>query len=440
MIKKVRRKFITIAMSAIIVCTLLLILAINALNYYQVNREISNLIYTISENNGQFPDRMKDVTGNTDMTSEIPSGIEDTAEKPSDFQPGGLAKEAAYETRYFTVNLYEDDEWKTDLRNIASVDENAAVSMAQAVEESGKISGYSGYYKYLVRQQSDSVLIVFMDCESRIDAMISLAWTSLFIAVIGIAIMFVIIALFSKKAIQPVIESTEKQKQFITDASHELKTPLTVIATNMDILTMDMGENEWVEGTKRQVSNLKSLVNSMITLSRLEEEQQMITGRFSLSRAVSETVENFMPMADFEAKTMEALIEESIDSIGDENAVRQMVAILCDNAVKYSAERGQIEVSLKRAGRKAELKVSNDCDTLLSDDNLKKLFDRFYRADESRTAENGKHSYGIGLALARAIAEKQGAKITVSQDEQKKITFSVLFEAKSACNTEEKGL
>ncbi|MFV0467129.1 MAG: sensor histidine kinase [Lachnospiraceae bacterium] len=432
MIKKVRRKFITIAMSAIIGCTLLLILAINALNFFQVNKEISNLMYTISENNGQFPGKLP--SGSMDQFS-----TEDAKNMPEDMP--GFSKEAAYETRFFTVNLYSETEWIANLRNIATIDEELAVQMARDVISEKNDSGYYGNYKFLVSEQADSVQVTFIDCESRIDSMISLAWTSLFIAAIGITLMFIIIALFSKKAIQPVIESTEKQKQFITDASHELKTPLTVIATNMDILSMDIGKNEWVEGTQKQVLNLKSLVNNMISLSRLEEEnQQLITGRFSLSRAVAETVESFMPMADFEGKIMEALIEEQIDTTGDENGIRQMVAILCDNAVKYTPQKGHIEVSLKKNGKRAELIVSNDCEEKLTDDNLKKIFDRFYRADASRTAQSGKHSYGIGLALAKAIAEKHNTKITVTQNMDKKIYFQILFEAKSSCNAKENDL
>lgn len=449
MIRKVRRKFIILAMIAIIACTTMLVVTINLANYYQIDLETTDILKSIAANNGQFPVNIPDsdgsdtqnktntdtkTSGNTsDTDMNVSSNMGKAPNTSGDFFPKTsqslFSLETQYETRYFTVRINSDGTMQTDLAHIVTVDETTAEKMVEEVQTRDKKIGYIDNFKYYISTTSDgNIYVVMMDCQSRIASISSLATTSGIVAVFGILAMFLFITLMSKRVIRPVIESMEKQKQFITDASHELKTPLTVIATNMDILTMDLGENEWVGGTQKQVSNLRRLVNNLVSLSRLEEEStKLIMENFNLSRAVQETAEPFASMAEYEGKSFTFQIDDNIEIQGDESAVRQLTGIFCDNAVKYSSQQGDIKLTVARQGKKAVLVISNQCDEMVEEHSLGRLFDRFYRADAARSKENGKTSYGVGLAIAKAIVEKQGGRITVTQDKEKYITFKVHF-------------
>ncbi|MCR5716044.1 MAG: HAMP domain-containing histidine kinase [Lachnospiraceae bacterium] len=406
MIKRVRKRFIMIAMIAIIICTTILVVTINLVNFIQVDQQVDRILNSIANNNGVFTPKPGSMLG---MGGR-----------------GGAPQEMQYETRYFSVKIGTDGSMQTELTHIASVDEDAAIALAQeALEDNVGLTSYIDTYKYIVYSGKDGeTSVTFIDCESRIKMLRSLALSSLGIEGVGVLVMFLIIFFSSKRAIQPVIESSEKQKRFITDASHELKTPLTVIATNMDILTMDLGDNEWVQGTQKQVSNLRRLVNNLVSLSRLEEENTMLAEeKFNLSKAVRESAEPFMSMAEFDGCTVKMEIPEAVQITGDESMVRQLATILCDNAVKYVSKGGDIGVKVEKHGRRAVLEVSNSCDDEIPKETLKRLFDRFYRADESRTKEHGKSSFGIGLSIAKAIVEKRGGKISAMQDTTRRVTF-----------------
>lgn len=412
-------------MTAMIVCTSLLVAAINLANYYHVDHEITQIVRLIADNDGKLPTRlqMQDGTDAWNMKKQFGKG------KMQDHVFGDFRMETAYETRFFIVHVGSDGTREIQLTRIASVTEEDAGRMTDVVLAGSRTIGYYNDYKYLKQETGNGCeLVVFMDCTTRLDAVRSLARISFVTALAGILAMFFLIAFFSKRAIRPVIESSEKQKQFITDASHELKTPLTVIAANMDVLSMDLGENEWVIGTQRQVSNLRRLVNHLVSLSRLEEENTpLVTELFDLSKAAWEASEPFAGMAEFEGKSFTYHIQEHVEMKGDEGAVRQLIGIFCDNAVKYASDNGSIELTVTKQGKHAVLCISNSCEELVDETALQRLFDRFYRADASRSREDGKSGYGIGLAIAKAIVEKQGGKVSAKQNKDKTMIFRVVF-------------
>ena len=197
--------------------------------------------------------------------------------------------------------------------------------------------------------------------------------------------------------------SAEQQKQFITDASHELKTPITVIATSLKVLEMETGKQKWIDKAQAQTEKLTELVNSMVTLSRMDEEESPLRmEEFNVSDAVEETAGSFSDFALSHGHEMRINVEPGIKYRGDEYAVRQLVSILLDNAVKYAADATPISVELCRVRKGVVLRAENTC---VSPENIdtEKLFDRFYRADPSRS-ESGA-GFGIGLSIARSIAE-----------------------------------
>ena len=229
----------------------------------------------------------------------------------------------------------------------------------------------------------------------------------------------------SRRAIRPAVESLKKQKQFITDAGHEIKTPLSIIAANADVLELSAGGSEWLDSIRHQVKRLDGLAADLLTLSKLEEEDRRAAYRtFSLSEAAAETAEPFAIPAAAKGKTLECRIQPGIVYCGDEAAIRRLISILLDNAVKYAAEGGTILLTLAAAGKNVRLEVTNPCDQLPQGD-LDRLFDRFYRPEASRSRETG--GTGIGLSIARAVVQAHGGKITADRPQEGVIRFTANF-------------
>lgn len=228
---------------------------------------------------------------------------------------------------------------------------------------------------------------------------------------------------FSKKAIAPIAESYEKQKQFITDAGHELKTPLAIINTNVEVIEIDYGESQWTKSIHNQVFRLSDLVESLVSLTRMDEEKNQLTKKdFSLSDLVLEASEQFFEMSKLCDKQLVLEVEENISYHGNKQAISQLLSILIDNALKYGLKDNPIRVELKKQGKKIFLQTTNRAENL-STGNYDILFDRFYRADSSRNSKL--KGYGIGLSLAKAIVLKHKGKITAKSPNGKTIIFTV---------------
>ena len=224
---------------------------------------------------------------------------------------------------------------------------------------------------------------------------------------------------------RPVEKSIEKQRQFITDAGHELKTPIAIISADADVLEMCEGENEWVSSIKNQTIRLDGLVKELVTLSKLEEEHEMPKAQlFNLSLAVTETVSSFETLAKANNINFEYDIAKNVMLNGNENEVRQLISILSDNAVKYTTENGTVKISLFKSGKTVNLHMYNDCENIQKE-KLDKLFDRFYRADSSRSRETG--GYGIGLSIAQVIVERNKGKIKAESTRPNSVTFKITF-------------
>ena len=204
-----------------------------------------------------------------------------------------------------------------------------------------------------------------------------------------------------------------------------MKTPITSIATSADIAAMEHEGDEWIENIRRQAARLTKLVGDMVALSRLDEETPFPKkDRFSLSEAAWEIAEPFAQLAKAEGKHYSQHIEEDLVFFGDRDAIQRMISILLDNAVRYSDDGGEIEMQIYRRKSKISIEVTNTC-SLSDASNLDRLFDRFYRLDESRSTATG--GTGIGLSMVRAIAETHGGKATVQSKDGKEICFRTDF-------------
>ena len=404
MIKTLRKRFIRITMLAVTAVMLVLCLIVNIANYVSVDGDLTKMLQMISNNQGTVP--------------QMPLGDRQT-DKPQ----GGFTPETPFSTRYFVLR-YDDEGTlvNADLGSIAAVTEDDTAEYLQIAIQHGEGYGWSdGYRYYVVKNGENRNMAVFLDAHKELATVKTTAILSLAAMLFCVACVYLIVTLLSRRAIDPVVKASEKQKQFITDASHELKTPITVIATSLKVLEMENGENKWIDKSLAQTEKLRDLVNSLVSLSRMDEEQSPLKiSDFSITDAVSETVSSFEDFAEANGHTLTAEIAPEMTYRGDEYAIRQMVSILLDNAVKYASENSPICVTLEKGKKGPVLRTVNHCEGL-TQQQADKLFDRFYRADPSRTAGG----FGIGLSLARSIAEGHKGSIKATCRGENEIEFTV---------------
>ena len=241
-------------------------------------------------------------------------------------------------------------------------------------------------------------------------------YISIGIALVGYALFFFVILFFSGRIIRPVQESYEKQKRFITDAGHEIKTPLTIIQADADVLEMDVGENEWLADIQKQAKRLSGLTNDLVYLSRMEEAQdtmQMI--EFPFSDVVSEAAASFQSLAQTQGKTFLCEVPPMLSFTGNEKAIHQLVSLLLDNALKYSPDNGTVSLTVEKQNKALQLSVFNTTADFIAKEQLSLLFERFYRTDPSRNSQTG--GYGIGLSVAKAIVSAHNGKIQAKTED-----------------------
>lgn len=416
MIKRLQKRFIRIAMLSVTIVMVLLSLIVNIANFASTNSDLTHMLTLISENRGTIPTR-------TPFGDDRKEGL-----KP-DKKPGGndslINQETPYATRYFCLHFDESGNLdEADLGHIAAITENETAEYVAVALKHGEGFGYYSHYKYHVVSQGDGrYMAVFLDCYQEMRAVRIVAICSLLADAICILLVYILVVVFSKKAIAPVVRSAEQQKQFITDAGHELKTPITVIATSLKLLEMETGKQKWLDKAAAQTEKLKDLVNSLVTLSRMDEEESPLHfQKFSISDAVTETAESFRDFARSNGHELQISIEPGLTYNGDEYAVRRLVTILLDNAVKYASENSGIYLTLTKSRKGVVIRSGNDCDEVVPEE-LNKLFDRFYRADKSRNASTG--GFGIGLSIARSIAEGHKGSIRATSPGPHKIEFEV---------------
>ena len=230
----------------------------------------------------------------------------------------------------------------------------------------------------------------------------------------------------SGRMIRPIAESYRKQRRFITDAGHEIKTPITIIDADLEILRMETGDNEWVQDIQTQTARLAALTNDLICLSKMEEEEvQAKRIEFPLSDAVRETAESFQTLAKTRGRTLLIHVEPMLSYVGDEKALCQLVEILIDNALKYSREGDTVHLTLERQGRFIRMAVENGVENM-DKDVVDNMFDRFYRADRARASDGGGH--GIGLSIAQAVVSAHRGKISAAVNAGR-LTMTVLLPA-----------
>ena len=412
MIYRLQKRFILICTVSVLTVIALVFGVILVLNISSMNRNMDMLADRVSEGGGRFPGSM----------AEKPEPDKMPPPNAQDF--AFITPETPFSTRHFTVFFDKNDEVaRTNTESIYSITDESAIEYAESVLKDGDERGWISNYRYKVFSTEMGKGIVFVDGSmSRSSLMQSMTIAGL--VLLGCAaLVLILIFLLSKKAVKPIAESYEKQKQFITDANHELKTPLTLILANLDIAEAELGKNEWLDDIRAEGHRMTELVNQLVALSRMDEEGQPLNiTEVALDNLVGDTLAEFEPLAKERGKAITSSIDKEISYLGDEALLHRLVGILMDNAIKYCDQGGEITVNLHK-GRKIVLVVENTYASV-GEIELDRLFDRFYRADKARKFTGG---YGVGLSMAKAIVEKHKGEITAYKKDATHIGFKIVL-------------
>ncbi|MCR5846511.1 MAG: HAMP domain-containing histidine kinase [Lachnospiraceae bacterium] len=418
MINRLRKQFILVTMISSISVLTIIIGALNIFNYISIINKNDNILNILSDNEGRFPDEFL-------IPGEDPY---------MDFPFNRFTREMPFETRFFSVGIDSfGDAFVFDTSRISALNEEEVVVYAEeAFEKYQKTSitiGTKNKYRYKISRNILGYNVMFVDMSKEIYDARRVLISSISVSVLGLLCVFILVCLLSKKVFKPVEESYEKQKRFITDASHELKTPLTIIEADNEVLEMENGESEWSKSISNQIKRMSSLVEKMVTLSRMDEGDKLDIRKISLSETMEDAVGDYYNLVSKNNKKLSVDIEKDIYVSADETKIRQMCGLLLDNAVKYATPPANsenketlIEVNLKSKGNKAVLTFKNTTD-MEEDGDMNILFERFYRRDASRNSKSG--GSGIGLSIVKSIVQLHKGKIKAYAKKNESITFEI---------------
>ena len=462
MIKRLKRKYVLIVMLAVVAVLGVIITAINIVSYSAVNSQLDEKLLLIVNNEGTMPDfpppeipspeEPDDSTeseepeeGEEDAELEEPvdtptdgeegseEGADDGTEEPEEKEEQeeeepedprqNMSPETPFETRFFTVKLNTDGTvTAVDTTKVVAVDDTLAESYAKHVLAEGKEVGYHSTYRFMTNSDKNGTICVFVDAYRELESVRSFVISSVVISLIGILMVFVLVVLLSEVALKPIIESYEKQKRFITDAGHEMKTPLTVISANTEIIEMENGDSQWTDGIKNQVAKLASLTEKLVILSKMEEGAKLEMNEFSLSEALFDTCDQYKSIAMSAGVTFNVVIAENITMMGNEGEIRRCASLLLDNAFRYVNKGGTVEMRAQKLANGVEVRFLNSTEGV-EKGSLDRWFDRFYRTDLSRNSSTG--GSGIGLSVVKAIVNAHGGTVKAQSPDGIKVEFTI---------------
>ena len=396
--KKLRLKMIGIVFASVVaafmVMTIILVMCFGAYR----NRQADQITAMISENNGTVP-QLKDYKQQQKNSQAFERYFNNYNE------------DSSYRTRFFRIFLDEDKKvTNVNMDHIAAVDEKKAVRMTKmAMLRRGKV-GLVGSYRYRKEYKDGQVRsIIFLDCKEN-QSFYHLAVTiTITVSTLLTCLITVIFAIASKRAVRPFEINSNRQKQFITDASHELKTPLAIISANAEVLQYKGDGNEWTQNIIDQTKHMGKLINQLLVLAKLDEVQEKSEKQEAdLKLLLEETIEPFEEVATQKKVTLKLHLEEGVTIRVNREQIAQLVSILTENAAKYVNDGGKIVWRLTKTQHGAVLVVKNTTEKELPD--TKRMFDRFYRSDSSRSSKTG--GQGIGLSIAKKIVDSHKGSIT----------------------------
>ncbi len=407
MIYRLQKKLILICGGSLLIVFLVLFLLICFTNINRLNTAIDSFIDDVVENGGELPEPARDE--------------EDSRVSP----PQELFREKArFDMRFFIAYFDKNGELLSlDRTNDAEIAEKTSASYSVQAYKKNEERGWLKGYRYRRYETDDGDAVIFAE-GSMNSSMTEMQLISTGAVLFGAAVVILLlIILLSRRVVKPTAEAYEKQQQFITDANHELKTPLTLIMTNLDIVESEYGKNEWLEDIRSEGERMSALISQLGLLTRMDEggpDQNHV--HFNLSQETEEILSGFQMLAEEKGRRIIAQIEAGIQYYGDEEAICRLLAILFENAVKYCDPHGEIQVSL-HGKRRPHIRVENTYKSV-DDVELNRLFDRFYRADKARTFTGG---FGVGLSIAKAIVQNHRGEISAYKKDESHIGFRVVL-------------
>ncbi|MGN0178449.1 MAG: sensor histidine kinase [Monoglobaceae bacterium] len=408
MIYSLQKKFIKICGIALSVIMLIIFLLITFFSRAQLNSAMDQITDKILSNNGR--------------SYKIDSEHLNRPEKRG--FPGLITEETKFSTRYFSVTTDKDGNViSVNTEFISSVTEEKAIEYGEKVLANQAERGWISSFRFKKQKTEIGNIITFVDGSMNLSMSVMTVLTVCTVLFVSFLIVFLLIVFLSRRAVKPIAESYEKQKQFITDANHELKTPLTLILANIDIIESEIGQNEWISDIRSESERMNTLVNQLVMLTRMDEGQKnMQFERCNISELLQDVCADFGTLAEQKNKRMAVSVEQNVWCFGDINALYHLFSILLDNAVKYCDIDGDITVSLV-GGKHITVHIENTYKDI-NNVELNKLFDRFYRSDKSRTY-NG--SFGVGLSIAKSIVQNHHGKISAYKKDSSHIGFKIVL-------------
>lgn len=435
MIKRLRRRMTLMVIAVLILVSAGIVLAIHYANERSIAAQAESTLSVLAENSGSRPSLPPDGSAPADMNETPPP----KPEGKSDPSPRGYGERrmrgqppeardnrtvAAGLSNSYTITLNDDGtvaSWTSDRTDLYSDLQISA--MAEGVQAAGADSGRIGSQFYRKTVKDGRTLLIVLDARLDYLAASNTLRSTILVAAVACLLLSLLAALLIRKMVKPVEDAFTRQKQFISDASHELKTPLAVISANAEVLEQEIGKNEHLEYIRSEVRRTDSLVRNLLALARMDRNDAGTDmKRFDLSHAVLDVTLPFESTVYEAGKTLEIDVPDGIDCLGNEEMIKQLTVILLSNALKYSDPGGRIEVSLKTKGKQREIRVFNTGEPI-EPDNRERIFDRFWRADPAHGRDTGGH--GLGLAIARSIVEKHKGRITVDSPEGTGNAFTV---------------
>ncbi len=399
MLKELQKKFVILTTAISIGVMVVIAIAINVTNYYSVLTNADSVLSLLLESDMEI------------NTNPHP--------------PERFPREIAFTTRFFVVRSNEEDVIDfIDIKNISSISYEEASQYVEKVNSSNEMNGTVDDFRFLKTENTTGYTYVFLYIEEEILAFQEYLYLSILILLGAIVIIFILACMLSRRVVVPIVEGYEKQKGFITDVSHEFKTPLAIIKADCDVLEIDNGECEWTDSIKGQVKRLNTLVEDLVTLTKLDEQVEIVKLEFSLSEVLLATINDFSSAVKKSELNIVADIEASIFYVGDEAYIRKLFAILIENALKYSEKGTELKIGLQIKNHKKIFTIENRCEEV-SIGTHKEWFERFYRADKSRSTKI--KGYGIGLSVAKRISDLHGSKISAISQTGREIIITVIF-------------
>jgi signal transduction histidine kinase len=396
MIKTMRHKFIAIATGAMLILLIVIFATINIYMKQLTLSQADDFLQNVLEHDGE----VEKATPQIKLTDTLPM------------------------VDGFSFLVSSDGEIQKFIHRDGGISNKNVEQLLSKIEIPSYLKGDVENYRYSIKVTNDGYLVVMVDTSLQNSMLEKLVKISCVTGIASFGIIFILIIILSKYVTKPVEVAFDKQKRFIADSSHELKTPLSIIAVNLDMLEMEIGKSSRTIAISEGIKRMSKLIHELLLLARTEQKNRDFIS-FNLSEVMESTILPLEVVAYEEGNEIETRIEENIMFKGDEEGFRKMIAALMENAIKYSRKDSVIKASLYTKGDYKIIEIFNE-GIGVTKEQKEKLFDKFYRVDDSRQRETG--GYGIGLSIVKSIVDMHKGKIYVESVPNEHIVFKITLQ------------